>query len=153
MASREQIELLRRQLWEAVPMEFCKQIDQKQVGMEAILQLLLEADQTVTAGMLSEAMNVSTARMAVLLRKMSEKGLIVKETHALDGRVTVVRLTEHGEAIAGKKREEALRQIGAVIDKVGMERMQEFIRISKEIKEVIRCPEGTVLFHGRNRPR
>ncbi len=91
--------------------------------------------------MLSEAMNVSTARMAVLLRKMSEKGLIVKETHALDGRVTVVRLTEHGEAIAGKKREEALRQIGAVIDKVGMERMQEFIRISKEIKEVIRCPE------------
>ncbi len=37
MASREQIELLRRQLWEAVPMEFCKQIDQKQVGMEAIL--------------------------------------------------------------------------------------------------------------------
>ncbi len=141
MASREQIELLRRQLWEAVPMEFCKQIDQKQVGMEAILQLLLEADQTVTAGMLSEAMNVSTARMAVLLRKMSEKGLIVKETHALDGRVTVVRLTEHGEAIAGKKREEALRQIGAVIDKVGMERMQEFIRISKEIKEVIRCPE------------
>lgn len=141
MASREQIELLRRQLWEAVPMEFCKQIDQKQVGMEAILQLLLEADQTVTAGMLSEAMNVSTARMAVLLRKMSEKGLIVKETHALDGRVTVVRLTEHGEAIAGKKREEALRQIGAVIDKVGMERMLEFIRISKEIKEVIRCPE------------
>lgn len=141
MASREQIELLRRQLWEAVPMEFCKQIDQKQVGMEAILQLLLEADQTLTAGMLSEAMNVSTARMAVLLRKMSEKGLIVKETHALDGRVTVVRLTEYGEAIAGKKREEALRQIGAVIDKVGMERMLEFIRISKEIKEVIRCPE------------
>ncbi len=141
MASREQIELLRRQLWEAVPMDFCKQIDQKQAGMEAILQLLLEADQTVTAGMLSEAMNVSTARMAVLLRKMSEKGLIVKETHALDGRVTVVRLTEHGEAIAGKKREEALRQIGAVIDKVGMERMLEFIRISKEIKEVIRCPE------------
>lgn len=153
MVSREQIELLRKQLWEAAPMEFCKQIDQKQVGMEAILQLLLEADQTVTAGMLSEAMNVSTARMAVLLRKMSEKGLIVKETHALDGRVTVVRLTEHGEAIAGKKREEALRQIGAVIDKVGMERMLEFIRISKEIKEVIRCPEGTVLFHGRNRPR
>lgn len=141
MASREQIELLRRQLWEAVPMEFCKQIDQKQVGMEAILQLLLEADQTLTAGMLSEAMNVSTARMAVLLRKMSEKGLIVKETHALDGRVTVVRLTEYGEAIAGKKREEALRQIGAVIDKVGMERMLEFIRISKEIKEVIRSPE------------
>ena len=141
MASREQIELLRRQLWEAVPMDFCKQIDQKQAGMEAILQLLLEADQTLTAGMLSEAMNVSTARMAVLLRKMSEKGLIVKETHALDGRVTVVRLTEHGEAIAGKKREEALRQIGAVIDKVGMERMLEFIRISKEIKEVIRCPE------------
>lgn len=141
MASREQIELLRRQLWEAVPMEFCKQIDQKQVGMEAILQLLLEADQTLTAGMLSEAMNVSTARMAVLLRKMSEKGLIMKETHALDGRVTVVRLTEYGEAIAGKKREEALRQIGAVIDKVGMERMLEFIRISKEIKEVIRCPE------------
>ena len=141
MATREQVELLKKHLWKASPMEFFKNMDQSQVGMEAILHLLYESSKTITAGMLSDTMEVSTARVAVLLRKMSEKGLITKEVHALDGRVTVVRLTERGEAIAKMKHEEVYRQIGAAIDKVGMERMLECIRILEEIKSVVKDPE------------
>lgn len=141
MATREQIELLRKYFEESSPVEFFKTVDSKQVGMEAILSLLYEAKKAITAGMISEAMGVSTARVAVLLRKMSEKGLITKETYALDARVTVVRLTERGEDIVRRRQEEALSRIGEVIDKVGMERMLEFARTSKEIRSIMKRPD------------
>ncbi len=141
MATREQIELLRGCLEESNPVEFFKMADPRQVGMGAILTLLYEAEKTITAGMISEAMGVSTARVAVLLRKMSEKGLITKEPHARDARVTVVRLTERGEDMARKREEAALSQIGEAIDKVGMERMLEFVRTSKEIRSVMKKPD------------
>lgn len=79
--------------------------------------------------------------MAVLLRKLAEKGLVTKVTDAVDARVTVVRLTEAGRKIAEEKRSMAVRQMGAAIDKVGMERMLEFAAVLKEIKEAMKCPK------------
>ncbi len=35
----------------------------------------------------------------------------------------------------------AVRQMGAAIDKVGMERMLEFAAVLKEIKEAMKCPK------------
>lgn len=141
MATAEQIKLLMELLREAGPADYFKTLDQRQMGMEAILHMLLESGETVTAGSISEEMNVSTARVAVLLRKMAEKGLVTKETDAVDARVTVVRLTEAGRKTAEEKRSMAFRQMGAVIDRVGMDRMLEFAAILKEIKAVMKCPK------------
>ncbi len=136
MATEEQIRLMMELLREAGPADYFKTLDQRQMGMEAILHMLLESRKTVTAGSISEEMGVSTARVAVLLRKLAEKGLVTKETDAVDARVTVVRLTE-----AEEKRSMAVRQMGAAIDKVGMERMLEFAAVLKEIKEAMKCPK------------
>ena len=141
MATAEQIKLLMELLREAGPADYFKTLDQRQMGMEAILHMLLESGETVTAGSISEEMNVSTARVAVLLRKMAEKGLVTKETDAVDARVTVVRLTEAGRKTAEEKRSMAFRQMGAVIDRVGMDRMLEFAAVLKEIKAVMKCPK------------
>lgn len=141
MATIEQIEFLRKQLWDQSPAEFLKNFDQKQAGMHAILHLLFETSETVTAGMISDEMNVSTARVAVLLRKMVEKGLIRKETHALDARVTIVKLTEFGQDIAQNERDDVIRRLGAAIDKIGMDRMLEFVSISKELKAIMGDPK------------
>lgn len=141
MATEEQIRLMMELLHEAGPADYFKTLDQRQMGMEAILHMLLESRKTVTAGSISEEMGVSTARVAVLLRKLAEKGLVTKETDAVDARVTVVRLTEAGRKIAEEKRSMAVRQMGAAIDKVGMERMLEFAAVLKEIKEAMKCPK------------
>lgn len=141
MATAEQIKLLMELLREAGPADYFKTLDQRQMGMEAILHMLLESGETVTAGSISEEMNVSTARVAVLLRKMAEKGLVTKETDTVDARVTVVRLTEAGRKTAEEKRSMAFRQMGAVIDRVGMDRMLEFAAVLKEIKAVMKCPK------------
>lgn len=138
MATAEQIERIVDALQAAHPKDLFQTIDETQVGIGAVLRLLYESTEIVTAGKIAEYMNVSTARVAVLLKKMVAKDLIVKEVDANDARVTVVQLSEHGRITVETMRNEIHRQFGTVIDKIGMERMMEFVAISREIQNALK---------------
>lgn len=146
MATKEQIETLLEQLKKAPPSEHFQNIDRNVAGMRAILEFLSQTDEKVTAGKISEHMRVSTARVTVLLKKMVAKGLIEKENDPSDARVVVVKLSEQGKRAADKVREAILGQIGAMIDKVGIERMLEFAAISNEIHSVMKTTEMDIDF-------
>lgn len=141
MATQEQIERLLEQLKKAPPSEHFQNIDRNTAGIRAILKYLSETDDKVTSGQISEYMQVSTARVAVLLRKMVTKGLIERTNDPSDGRVVVVKLSDYGRQIATKMRENIYTHIGEMIDKVGMDRMLEFAAISNEIRSVMKKPE------------
>lgn len=83
-------------------------------------------------------MHVTTARVAVLLKKLEDQDLIVKYWDANDACVTIVRLSEKGRQKVEQMGEETYGKLGAVIDKIGMERLKEFIAISHGIKSVIK---------------
>ena len=70
MATQEQIETLLEQLEKAPPSAHFQRIDKNAAGIQAILKYLSETDEQVTAGDISDHLNVSTARVAVLLKKM-----------------------------------------------------------------------------------
>lgn len=133
MATQEQIEVLLKQLKKAPPSELFKSINENTAGIRAILHFLNETSGIVTAGKISEHMNVSTARVAVLLKKMAERGLIEKDSDPSDARLVVVKLSEEGEKAAEKMKNSVYSQVGTMIDKVGMERMLEFAAIANEI--------------------
>lgn len=137
MATSEQIELTLKALQAARPKALFCTMDSNQVGIGAVLHLVYESDGTVTAGKIADFMGVSTARVAVLLRKMAAQGLIIKESDAKDARVTVVRLSEQGCERVKAMRANLYAHIGMIIDKVGMSRMQEFITISQEIRDAV----------------
>lgn len=137
MATHEQIAMTLEALQATHPKELFHTMDLNQAGIGAVLRLVYESEETVTAGKIADFMGVSTARVAVLLKKMAAQGLIIKESDAKDGRVTVVRLSEQGTARVEAMRSHLYTHIGAVIDKVGMERMQEFITISGEIRDAV----------------
>ena len=139
MATNEQIEILLEQLKKAPPSECFQKFDMNTAGIRAILKLLNETDNKVTAGKISEYMNVSTARVAVLLKKMVAKGLIEKENDSSDGRIVVVKLSEYGKQAADEFKENLYTHIGELIDKVGMEKMLEFAAISNEIHAAMRA--------------
>lgn len=139
MATNEQIEILLEKLKQAPPSEYFQKFDMNAAGIRAILKLLNETDSKVTAGKISERMNVSTARVAVLLRKMEAKGLIEKERDITDARVVVVKLSEHGKQVADKFKENVYTHISELIDKIGMEKMLEFAEISNEILAVMKA--------------
>ena len=75
--------------------------------------------------------------MAVLLKKMAAKGLITKGHDPADARVTVVSLTEQGRESIREIEGELYRQTGLVIDRVGEERVLEFIAIAQEIQSAL----------------
>lgn len=117
-----------------------RRINESHMGMGAILLLLLKYEGVATAGQNSEELDVSTARVAVLLKKMIAKGLLTKEKGITDGRVTIVRITESGEEIAIKMRNELWIQLEGIIDTIREERILEFIDIENEIKLIAKTP-------------
>ena len=144
MATTEQIETLMEQLKKAPPAECFQNFDMSTAGIRAILKILNETDSRVTAGDLSEYMNVSTARIAALLKKMEAKGLIEKEHDLADGRVVVVNLSNQGKELADKFKANLYAHIGEMIDKIGMDRMLEFAAVSNEIQSLMKKSHTTL---------
>lgn len=144
MATEKQIAMLISLMQEAHPARFFDHMDQSQAGIGAVMRILSQAEGPVTAGKIAEDMDVSTARVAVLLKKMEAKGLIVKGRDPLDARVTMVYLSQQGVQTEAAIKEQIARRIGELIDKIGMERMLEFVSISKEIRDCFPKPEDEI---------
>lgn len=144
MATDKQISNILRQMMSAHPTEFFKHMDDTRAGIGAVLRLLYTVDTPVTAGMISEQLGVSTARVAVLLKKMDAKGLITKEKDPIDARVTIVKLTDFGRETIERMWEEVKSQVGKVIDEIGEDRLLEYIEISKEIGRIVSPPKELI---------
>lgn len=110
-------------------------IDESQKGIGFVLVYLQESDHEVIAGELAKKLNVSTARISALLRKMEKNGLIVRYRSPADARQTVVEITEEGNVYVDKMKEQILMKMELLLEKVGKEDMEEFIRISRKINE------------------
>lgn len=139
MATKEQIDYIVRELPKSHPAGFFKMFNDSNAGIGFALKLLYATDgNRLSAGAISEAMGVSTARVAVLLKKMESKGFITKEIDRTDARVTLVCLSQEGKLTAEQMRETMRSHIANVIDKVGMEKLITFIELSVEVKEAMR---------------
>ncbi len=141
MASEKQVEMVLDHLQAVHPAKFFKTINEGNAGVGAVLRYLHNSPKNVTAGNISEYMQVSTARVAVLLKKMNAQGLIVKESDATDARLTIVHISEKGEEKYQQVRSEIYGQVSEVIDKIGMEKMMEFITIANEFKTTVSPPK------------
>ncbi|HCS14435.1 MAG TPA: hypothetical protein DIV56_01765 [Lachnospiraceae bacterium] len=140
MATDQQISNLLQQMAAAHPGEFYKHMGDTRAGIGAVLKLLYTADTSITAGMISERLDISTARVAVLLKKMVAKGLITKEKDPIDARVTIVKLTEYGRETIEHMWADVKAQMGKVIDEIGEDRLLEYIEINKEIRRIVTPP-------------
>lgn len=140
MAEKEQIQMMAELLEASHQNDFCKKMNETTAGIGATLKFLSENKEPVTAGQISDFIGVSTARTAVILKKMDAKGLIIKETGASDARTTVVRLSELGRQKVEEIQEEICREVGILIDRIGIERLREYVDISKEIRAVMKKP-------------
>ena len=119
------------------PKSFFNKIDESQRGIDFALIRLAEADDTVIAGDLARELNVSTARIAILLKKMEDKSLIIRKRSDSDARQTVVEITPKGLEHVQKIREQLLARTELLLEKVGKKDLDEFIRISQKIREVL----------------
>lgn len=144
MATEEQVKNVFARMEEAAPISFFKCIEEAQAGIGAVLRLLYESEETVTAGRISDVLGISTARVAVLIRKMVSKGLITRERSAADARITIVKLTDFGQETIENMKNDMYSQLENIIDAIGENRVLEFIAIAEEIREMMKItPPGT----------
>ena len=145
MATRDEIEKIASLLDESHPSKFVKKHNETNAGIGAVLRFLLESDRPMTAGSISQFMNVSTARVAVLLKKMEARDLICRQAGPEDARTVVVSLTDTGAEKAMRLRENMYRDIGILIDTIGMDRLIEYTNISREIRSVMKGPPPDII--------
>lgn len=138
MASREQaIEILER-LKEIHPVMLFKDISDIHEGSKFVLGYLSENGCKTYASSLCEIMNISRARMSILLEKLIQKGFIKKTVSNLDARKEVISITKLGcEEILNKKQQLENSMI-KIIDNIGFDKLNEFINIAKQIKDIMK---------------
>ena len=137
MASDKEVIALLQEFSSIHPLEFLQKLDVQSMGISNVLCFLMYADHEVTAGEISDYMNVSTARVAVLLKKMSDKGLIEKHADPSDARRVMVAITDSGKELFEEQQREILLYSGAVVDHFGVDKIKEFIESCRQIREIV----------------
>ncbi|MBR2742248.1 MAG: winged helix-turn-helix transcriptional regulator [Clostridia bacterium] len=98
-----------------------------------VLNFLEERGGSAYPGEISEAMQVSTARVAAILRSMKNKGWIERHTDESDSRYISVTITVRGKEEFAEKSLEALSKMREILDFLGEEDSAELLRIQKRI--------------------
>lgn len=105
-------------------------------GETPILLHLRDCGHT-TPGELSEAMDISTARVAATLNALEEKGLISRRIDPADRRKIVVTLTEGGVAYVRRLQEGLIGDTEAVLRSLGDHDAEEYLRILERVTELV----------------
>lgn len=137
MASREDAQVFLNKLYSCIPRSFYDRLGATQRGFGFILSYLEQADGEVVAGDLARKLNVSTARIAALLKRMEQSGYIRRSTSAEDRRRTVVEITPSGIAYVDDMREQTLIRVEKLLDLFSKEDLDNYIRISNQIREAM----------------
>ncbi|MCM1259897.1 MAG: MarR family transcriptional regulator [Prevotella sp.] len=136
MNQREKaIELIRKM--KPSKSDFINQLNMTDRGIHFILGYLEDTKGKVIAGDLAKHLNVSTARIAVLIKKMESRSLIRTYSSPEDARKTIIEITEMGKKQVDAFQEELILGMERLIEVVGVKDIEEFIRISMKIKEAI----------------
>lgn len=106
-------------------------------GETGVLRYLTFVQDGVTASELSEKLEVSLPRIASVLNSLELKELIVKNTDNEDKRKTSISITEKGKKLVLNKKEEAINKVAEIIEKLGEEDINEYIRLTKKIGKII----------------
>jgi len=103
-----------------------------------ILEHLDRKNDVMMPGELSAIMGGSSARTAIALRNLEQKGYIERETDRTDRRKILVTITGEGRKLAREEREEVLMKMKQIIDELGEDDAREYIRIVGRIVAIAR---------------
>ncbi len=104
-------------------------------GDLGVMNYLLMHDNSAYPKQMSDVMAISTARVAAILNRLERMDLICRSPDGRDNRKIIVRLTEKGIDSIKQKRENLKQVLADVLDMLGEEDAQHFIRIQKRISQ------------------
>ena len=104
-------------------------------GEMAVMRLLHNSRQKMTAGELSSRLGMTTSRVAAVLGSLEKKGLLERENDAVDRRRVLVSLTQAGEALCEKRKAHFKSKIALLLSILGDD-APEFVRLLGRMFEI-----------------
>lgn len=138
MASKLEVFKVMGKLQECSPVDFFRSIEEINSGMGYIMLRLYNAKDEVYAIDLSEDMQISRARVTMLLRKLISRGFAVKQRSKFDARKEIISITNKGRDEVAKIKQRVFDSVAKLIDELGMDKVDKFLEISKQIKNILR---------------
>ena len=139
MNKSDQVLSIIKKLKENKPAKVFKKVsDDLDSGVRFVLLYLTDNKGEVYASSISEAMNISRARVGILLNKMEDKGYISKKASYKDARIEVVNLTDKGLKRCNEIKDEIAKYISIIVDKVGFNELNHFLDTACKIKNVLK---------------
>ena len=138
MLTDEEILTMIRKAFGPVEHKRSERMDSLSRGVPFVIRYLMENDdQEVTAGDLSSALDVSSARMASILNVLESTGSIKKYKSMSDKRVTVVRLTPKGRQEGERNQTEFVASMRKVIEEIGIEEFTHYLQTTDRIRSIL----------------
>lgn len=130
-------EMLFQQIKEGTSTPISELLDEFNCGEIGVLSTLAFDQNPVTAGELSEKLNVTTARIARILTFLESKQYIRRKNDRTDHRKTFVTITKKGKELADSTKKEIMDKIVQVIREVGYDEIQTYISIVLKVRSVL----------------
>lgn len=92
---------------------------------------------------LSNALSVSTARIASILNQLERRRLVTRTRDPLDNRQVIVQLTEQGQQLIALQRSHMLEEMKQCLEFLGPEDAQNFVRILKRLVQFVPIHQRT----------
>jgi len=109
------------------------------IHSEAVILMYIEQKEGVLPKDISDAMGVTTARVAVALNELAEKGLITREIDDSDRRRVIVKLTPKGHELAAEQKQKYIDKMASFFAELGDHDAKEYVRIMSKIAKIMRC--------------
>lgn len=119
------------------PFKFLEDLHNQNTGKTFILKYLHDNKKEAKAGELATALGVSTARIAMLLKKLEAKKYIIRTSSKEDSRITLVSLTNEGEKYIIKKMKSITSKLKKIINSIGVNKVEDFIKVALTISIII----------------
>ncbi len=113
------------------------EINKSDLGTFAVIKYLYTTNGEVRSKDISEALCISSARMAILLKKLESKNLIIKQASKNDARSVVVTLSEQGRVVAKKIKKQMYNSMERIVDEFGIEELQNIFNKLNRIKTLL----------------
>jgi len=104
-------------------------------GETFLLHYIYEHGGEVLPGEISSEMAVSTARVAVALNRLEEKGFITRQMDSSDRRKILVMITEDGRKFAAQHHQAVIENTARLLMKLNEQDAEAYINITKRLVE------------------
>lgn len=99
-----------------------------------VLKILFHAKEEVHPTDLCHRLEVTTPRITSILNELESEGLVERRIYGGDHRKIVIVLTEKGKSAVEKRILHSRERISALIDTVGMEDAEAYLRVVKAMQ-------------------